>query len=1401
MFMKKYFQYALAALLLAGGLRAKAQIAFTSGMTYSQNFDSYVGSAASLPAGWSATGSFTYRGQGNGTSNTGGAWAYGTGTERALGYLGSGSSPSIVYAVNFTNNTGSAITSLIISYDYEQWRFAGGNPNGWTVTGSGALAAVSLSGLNTSSTGSGTSGVVSVTPKSVTLTGLNIAPGAAFGIRWACGDGSGNDNGNGIDNFQMVRPCTPSAPVTIDTMLCAGSTYTWNGNTYTAAQNITDTFTNVSGCDSVVTLDLGFYPQITHSFADTICWNASYTWGAQTLTATGSYTQVFPAGSGCDSTVTLNLFERPVITHSFADTICWNDSYTWGAQTLTATGVYTQVFPAASGCDSTVTLNLFERPVITHSFADTICWNASYTWGAQILTATGVYTQVFPAASGCDSTVTLNLFERPVLTYSFSDTMCYGESYLWGTQTLTATGVYTQVFPSASGCDSMVTLNLFERPVVTHSLADTICWNDSYPWGTQTLTATGLYIQVFPAASGCDSTVTLNLFERPVITHSFADTICWNASYPWGTQTLTATGVYTQVFPAASGCDSTVTLNLFERPVITHSFADTICWNDSYTWGTQTLTATGLYTQVFPAASGCDSTVTLNLFERPVLTHSFADTICWNASYTWGTQTLTATGLYIQVFPAASGCDSTVTLNLFERPAIAHSFADTICWNDSYTWGTQTLTATGVYTQVFPAASGCDSTVTLNLFERPVLTHSFADTICWNGSYTWGTQTLTATGVYTQVFPAASGCDSTVTLNLFERPVITHSFADTICWNDSYPWGTQTLTATGVYTQVFPAASGCDSTVTLNLFERPAIAHSFADTICWNASYPWGTQTLIATGVYTQVFPSASGCDSTVTLNLFERSVVTHSVADTACAGLNYPWGMQNLTATGIYTQVFVAASGCDSTVTLDLYFAPVFTTNLAETICNGSSYVLGSQVLTTSGVYTAAFTSLHGCDSFVVLNLTVAPAITHTVSAAICNGAVYNWGSQVLNASGSYIDTFVSAAGCDSIVTLNLTVSPTITHNVAAVVCNGGTYAFGTQMLSSSGIYSQAFPAANGCDSTVTLNLTVSPVAVAQIMDTAGCGMVLFEGNSYVNSITLQDTLENSHGCDSVYRTIQVTVYDNTPAQLTVDASGCGSVSFEGNTYLQSTTLQDTYISIHGCDSLERTVNIRVEQQQSDTTAIGLCAGTGYNFHGTRYTSSGVYTAAYTGMHGCDSNFVLILEVHPLPDAGIELPVQTSFCIGDSIELNATEPYTYRWSTEWGADLGEGKEKRVVLPIPSSQFVAEATDDNGCRDTASITITAQPCCAVWMPNAFSPNGDGLNDKFKPEANGHPREYVMYIFDRWGAMVFSSFNIAEGWDGTVKGKPANIATYYYRISGKCVNGEPLDKRGELTLVR
>ncbi|PSK95156.1 gliding motility-associated C-terminal domain-containing protein [Taibaiella chishuiensis] len=1083
------------------------------------------------------------------------------------------------------------------------------------------------------------------------------------------------------------------------------------------------------------------------------------------------------------------------------DTICNGGSYLLGTQTLTASGAYTATFTGANGCDSTVNLNLFVRPAITYSFADTICNNGTYAWGGQSYTASGTYNHSFSAQSGCDSSVTLHLFVRPAISNNVSDTACNGATYTWAGQSYTATGLYNHTFTAANGCDSSVTLHLFIRPAITYSFADTICSGPTYTWGGQTYNASGNYNHTFTAANGCDSSVTLHLFVKPVITYSFADTICSGPTYTWAGQGYTTTGNYNKAFTTAAGCDSTVTLHLFVKPAIIHSFADSVCSGSTYTWAGQTYTATGNYNKSFTTtAAGCDSTVTLHLFVKPAITHNFADSVCSGGTYTWAGQTYTATGNYNKAFTTAAGCDSTVTLHLFVKPAIIHSFADSVCSGGTYTWAGQTYTATGNYNKSFTTAAGCDSTVTLHLFVKPAITHSFADSVCSGGTYTWAGQGYTTTGNYNKNFTTAAGCDSIVTLHLFVKPVITHSFADSVCSGGTYTWAGQGYTTTGNYNKNFTTAAGCDSIVTLNLFVKPVITHSFADTLCNGGTYTWAGQTYTTTGNYNKAFTTTAGCDSTVTLHLFVRPAITHQFADTACAGVTYAWGGQSFTATGVYNHIFTAASGCDSTVTLHLFVRPVQQNAITRQTCFGVGYVFGNQTLFNSGIYTHVFQDVHHCDSTVTLTLNVGAAIIDTFPASICAGTSYNWAGQSLTLAGTYNHTFTAGNGCDSLVTLLLTVKPVHTASISVARCYGESYSFGNQTLTLAGTYTHVFQNTGGCDSTVTLHLQISAQPAQLSLDTAACGSVWFEGTEYTTPATLLDTFLTAGGCDSLYRVVHIKPHA-LPVLLQVDTAGCSAVVFETRTYTQNTTLRDTLSALSGCDSVVRIINIRVHQPEQGHVTHEMCTGEEFLFNGQVYTAAGTYPLYYRSRYGCDSVVSLEIVVHPHPVLSIAQDQPGNHCIGDSVLLVASGAQNYTWTYNEVETNSDGSFTAVLYRGDNAVSVT-GTDENGCSNSAAISIEAQACCAIWMPNAFSPNGDGLNDIFKPESQGHPSEYVLQIYNRWGATVFTSYNISKGWDGTINnGQPADIADYHYRITGKCANGEPINMRGNCTLVR
>ncbi len=179
-----------------------------------ENANSFLGTSATVPAGWAYafTGTPTFNGVGTGTSATGGAWAYGTAGENSFGALRSGTPGNITLSVNFTNNTGSTLTDLVVMFNYEQWRYA--NTSGWDLSGTGGLAGdAAVNSADFTGSATGVNGTPTSTPIPLTLTGLSIANGATFGFSWLTTDPMGSDNGVSVDDFSLSAAPIPEPSV------------------------------------------------------------------------------------------------------------------------------------------------------------------------------------------------------------------------------------------------------------------------------------------------------------------------------------------------------------------------------------------------------------------------------------------------------------------------------------------------------------------------------------------------------------------------------------------------------------------------------------------------------------------------------------------------------------------------------------------------------------------------------------------------------------------------------------------------------------------------------------------------------------------------------------------------------------------------------------------------------------------------------------------------------------------------------------------------------------------------------------------------------------------------------------------------------------------------------------
>jgi uncharacterized delta-60 repeat protein len=874
---------------------------------------------------------------------------------------------------------------------------------------------------------------------------------------------------------RIVRMEFCNAPLERIQTVSACNTYTWYGTSYTTSTTTpTHLIPGVGTCDSLIKLNLTIHNLSTGIDTHTAC--NSYTWinGITYTASTNTPTFVLQNAAGCDSIVTLHL---TIQSNTGIDTHTACNSYTWinGVTYTTSTNTPTFVLQNAAGCDSTVTLHL----TITHSNSGTDIQTAcdSYTWinGNTYTTSTNTPMAVLQNATGCDSTVTLNLTINHPNTGTDIQTAC--DSYTWidGNTYTSSTNTPTVVLQNAAGCDSTVTLNLTITHSTTGTDVQTVC--NSYTWidGNTYTTSTNVPTFVLQNVAGCDSTVILHL---TIQSNSGTDLQTACDSYTWidGNTYFSSTNTPTFVLQNAAGCDSTVTLNL----TITHSNTGTDIQTscDSYTWldGNTYFSSTNTPTFVLQNAAGCDSTVTLNL----TITHSNTGTDVQTScdSYTWidGNTYFSSTNTPTFVLQNAAGCDSTVTLNLTILNSTTGTDVQTSC--DSYTWidGNTYFSSTNTPTFVLQNAAGCDSTVTLNLTITHSNTGTDVQTSC--DSYTWidGNTYFSSTNTPTFVLQNAAGCDSTVTLNLIITNSTTGTDVQTSC--DSYTWidGNTYFSSTNTPIFVLQNAAGCDSTVTLNL----TITHSNTGTDIQTScdSYTWidGNTYFSSTNTPTFVLQNAAGCDSTVTLNLIITNSTAGTDIQTACDSYTWIDGNTYTSSTNTPTFVLQNAAGCDSTVTLNLTITNSTTGTDIQTACDSYTWIDGNTYTSSTNTPTFILQNAPGCDSTVTLNLTITNSTTGTDVQTACSS--YTWIDGNTYFSSTNTPTFVlqNAAGCDSTVTLNLTITNSTTGTDVQTVCNSYTWIDGNTYFSSTNTPTFVLQNAAGCDSIVVLNLTIIP-------------------------------------------------------------------------------------------------------------------------------------------------------------------------------------------------------------------------------------------------------------------------------------------------------------------------------------
>lgn len=451
---------------------------------------------------------------------------------------------------------------------------------------------------------------------------------------------------------------------------------------------------------------------------------------------------------------------------------------------------------------------------------------------------------------------------------------------------------------------------------------------------------------------------------------------------------------------------------------------------------------------------------------------------------------LTTPGLHTDSLSlqTAEGCDSVIVLNLTVQPPITATEEQTIVENQlPYTWNGIVFTSEGTQTTVLTAADGCDSTLTMILHVIPNIVVNIDTTVCSSElPLTWHGHTFVSAGTYSEVYTAALGCDSTVNMTVY---VIMEQFVtvtDAVCQNEAYsgygfsvPATETTVPGVVEMSETLTASTGCDSTVTLALTVNSIYENQFDVVAC--DSYEWHGQSYQQSGTYSVTLTSSAGCDSVEVLNLTVNQSVTGTDEQTIVENqLPYTWNGVVFTSEGTQTTVLTAANGCDSTLTMTLHVIPNVYTNIDTTVCaNALPLQWNGVTFTEEGTQSVVYTAALGSDSTVTMTVNVIPAQFVTVTGEVCQNEPYSgYGFEVTaeqTAEAGMVEVsqlYATALGCDSTVTLQLTVNPNFTHHFDVVVCDS--MVWNGQVYKESGTYTQSFSSSHGCDSVVTKDVEV---------------------------------------------------------------------------------------------------------------------------------------------------------------------------------------------------------------------------------------------------------------------------------------------------------------------------------------
>ena len=446
-------------------------------------------------------------------------------------------------------------------------------------------------------------------------------------------------------------------------VICAGGDVEYENEVYDEPGEYVVTLSGAGGCDSLINLSITEEQLETHIMAESICKGKVFDNGYITADEAGTYEYISELGN-CDSLIVIEL---EVFTETITEEVsmCKGDPpFEFEDIKADETGIYTTVVTEPGECDILYEFFLTVLDPSSFSTTRTLCEGEEIIVDGTVITIGGSYDYVIPNKVGCDSTITVEVLESAPQSINISDEICQGDIYFFNGEEITDEGEYTANLESESGCDSIVILDLAFRSEVEVFYEETICEGETYILHDLEVDEQGIYSTMVSMATGCDSLVSLDL---KVIPRTFADvtyTMCPGDTYILHDLTTNEAGQFTARTTNVEGCDSIINVELFISTIDTTEIDAEICEGETYFYNGMELFEEGVQETMQVSSLGCDSLVLFNLRVNPLQESIQEVLLCPGEIFSYADIVTSESGVFQTRFSNAEGCDSLVTINV-----------------------------------------------------------------------------------------------------------------------------------------------------------------------------------------------------------------------------------------------------------------------------------------------------------------------------------------------------------------------------------------------------------------------------------------------------------------------------------------------------------------------------------------------------------------------------------------------------------------------------------------------------------------------------------------------------------------------------------------------------------------